>query len=39
LVTVPGPSRIRLAPPLTISDAEIDEFLVRFSSALEEVAA
>lgn len=39
LVNVTGPSRIRLAPPLTISDAEIDEFLVRFSSALEEVAA
>lgn len=36
IVNAPNDSSIRLAPPLIIGDAEIDEFLVKFTQALTE---
>lgn len=39
IVNAASPSRIRLAPPLIIGDAEIAEFLSLFADALDAVAA
>jgi acetylornithine/N-succinyldiaminopimelate aminotransferase len=39
IVNAPNDSTIRLAPPLTIGDAELDEFLTIFSAALAAVEA
>ncbi|GAB3031336.1 acetylornithine transaminase [Parafrigoribacterium mesophilum] len=38
IVNAPNPSTIRLAPPLIVGDAELDEFLTLFGEALEAVA-
>ena len=35
--TRPAPDAIRLAPPLIVSDREVDAFLDRFPAALSEV--
>ncbi|WP_051138889.1 acetylornithine transaminase [Agromyces italicus] len=39
IVNAANDATIRVAPPLTIGDAEIDEFVERFSIALDSVAA
>jgi acetylornithine/N-succinyldiaminopimelate aminotransferase len=38
IVNAAGDSSIRIAPPLIVSDAEIDEFTLKFTKALEAVA-
>jgi acetylornithine aminotransferase len=38
IVNAPNPSSIRLAPPLIVGDAEIDEFITLFRQTLEAVA-
>jgi acetylornithine/N-succinyldiaminopimelate aminotransferase len=39
IVNAANDATIRIAPPLTIGDAELDEFEARFSRALDAVAA
>lgn len=39
IVNAPAPDTIRIAPPYTIGDAEIDEFIDLFGAVLNDVAA
>jgi acetylornithine aminotransferase len=38
IVNAASETSIRIAPPLIVSDAEIDEFTTKFTNALEAVA-
>jgi acetylornithine/N-succinyldiaminopimelate aminotransferase len=38
IVNAASDTSIRIAPPLIVSDAEIDEFISKFTKALEAVA-
>jgi len=39
IINAPNDSTIRIAPPLIIGDAEVQEFIARFADALADVAA